>query len=509
MKSLKISGKLLARNMLLNLVGQALPLVVGVITTPFIVRGLGTERFGLLSLAWVVLGYFAIFDLGLGRATTKFVAEALGKGEEENIPRIVWTAVTVQAIFGILGGLVLAGLTPLLVGRVLNIPSELIEEAKATFYFLAPSVPVVLLSSSFQGVLEAFQRFDLVNAVKIPSSTLTFVLPLVGLLLGFSLPGIVALILLARIGALATFVILNFHITPQLRRYSASFSLFPHLFSFGGWITVSNVVGPVLVYLDRFLIGSLLSMAAVAYYSAPYEMVTRLGIISSSLSMALFPAFSTLGGIENKEKISILFTRSIKYVLLALGPITLVVGLFARDILGIWLGVDFSMKSTIVLQVLALGVLINSLAHTPFALLQGVGRPDIPAKFHLFELLFYIGTAWFLISRWGINGAAVAWTLRVTLDTLLLFGAVFKVYKLSFRAFSINGVGRAGLMFLILASLSCLVKRLTNFLQLPIQLLLMALVFGFFGWLCWRYVMDISERRIVAEIASSWARKEE
>jgi len=78
-----ISGKLLARNTLLNFIGQILPLIVGVVTIPFVIQGLGTERFGLLSLAWVVLGYFAIFDLGLGRATTKFVAEALGRGDEK------------------------------------------------------------------------------------------------------------------------------------------------------------------------------------------------------------------------------------------------------------------------------------------------------------------------------------------------------------------------------------------------------------------------------------------
>lgn len=89
-------GSLLARNTLLNFIGQVVPLLVGVVTVPFIIRGLGTERFGLLSLAWVVMGYFTIFDLGLGRATTKFVAEALGKGDEDQVPRLVWTAVTVQ-----------------------------------------------------------------------------------------------------------------------------------------------------------------------------------------------------------------------------------------------------------------------------------------------------------------------------------------------------------------------------------------------------------------------------
>lgn len=82
-RSVEIRGSLLAHNTLLNFIGQAVPLLVGVVTIPFIVQGLGTERFGLLSLAWVILGYFTIFDLGLGRATTNFVAEALGKGEDD------------------------------------------------------------------------------------------------------------------------------------------------------------------------------------------------------------------------------------------------------------------------------------------------------------------------------------------------------------------------------------------------------------------------------------------
>ena len=509
MKSPEISGKLLAHNMLLNLIGQGLPLLVGVVSVPFIIRGLGTDRFGLLSLAWVVLGYFAIFDLGLGRATTKFVAEALGKGEEKEIPRIAWTSVTVQALFGLLGSMVLIALTPLLVGRILNVPPELIGEAKVMFYILTPSVPIILISSSFQGILEAFQRFDLVNAVKIPSSTLTFLLPLFGLYFGFRLPGIVMLTLLARIGALLVYMMLDFRIMPQLRKYSGSLSLFPHLFSFGGWVTVTNIVGPILVYLDRFLIASLLSMASVAYYSAPYGMVTRLSIISTSLSVTLFPAFSSLEGAENKEKIGTIFARSVKYILLTLGPVVLIVMLFARDILGLWLGTEFLLESTIVLQVLALGVLINSLAHTPFALLQGVGRPDIPAKFHLFELLIYIGIAWLLVSKWGINGAAMAWTLRVTLDTFLLFGAVFWVYKLSSKTLSINGVWRAGLIFVILAGLSFLVKRLTGFLGLPVQILLIVPVFGLFGLFCWRYVIDTSDRRVVVEVANSWINKGE
>jgi O-antigen/teichoic acid export membrane protein len=501
---MEISGRLLARNTILNLIGQAVPLFVAVVTIPFIIRGLGTERFGLLSLAWVVLGYFTIFDLGLGRATTKYVAEALGKGEEEQIPHLVWTAVTIQATLGVLGTLILLGITPLLVDRILNIPSELVAEAKTTFYLLALSIPVVLVSGSFSGVLEAKQRFDLVNAVRVPSSISTYLLTLVGLILGFKLPGIVALIIVARFAALSALVVLALRILPKARQFLASFALFPRLFAFGSWITVTSIVSPVLVYLDRFLIGSLLSMAAVAYYTAPYEAITRLWIIPASLVMALFPAFSALEGTKDREKISMLFARSIKYILLALGPIVLGIMLFAKEALQIWLGPDFAINSTTAFQILSIGMLINSLANTPFALLQGIGRPDLPAKFHLLELPLYVATAWLLVSRWGITGAATAWTLRVILDALLLFVAAFKVCGFSPRLLATNSLTLTSLALLLLAGAAYGVKSLAGTLSLSVQSIFFVTLFGLFVWVIWRKVLDASDRGAILRMVKPW-----
>jgi O-antigen/teichoic acid export membrane protein len=499
-KPLKIQGSLLARNTLLNLIGQGLPLVVAVVTIPFIIQGLGIDRFGLLSLAWVVLGYFAIFDLGLGRATTKFVAEALGKGEEDQVPRLVWTAVTIQAFFGLLGAIVLASITPLLVERILNIPPELIKEAKDTFYLLSLSIPVVLVSSSFRGVLEAAQRFDLVNIVRVPSSTLTFLLPLVGLFLGFNLPGIVALILVVRLVELAVFVVMSIQIAPRLKRYSGSYALFPHLFSFGGWVTVTSIVGPILVYLDHFLIGSLLSIAMVAFYAAPYNIVTRLWIITGSLSMTLFPAFSALEGIKDRQRLGFLFARAVKYILMVLGPLVLIIILFAQDILQLWLGADFAVQSTVVLQVLALGVLINSLAHIPFALLQGVGRPDLPAKFHLLQLPIYVVIVWFLVNQWGIAGAAGAWTFRVALDAVLLFVATFRVYQLSPRLLVANGTTLAGFALLILAGMTYGLKTLTGDFPLFTQALFVIMLLSSFTWFSWRNILDTSDKEMIFKV---------
>jgi len=494
---MEIVGGLLAHNTVLNLAGQLAPLLVGVGAIPFVIRGLGNERFGLLSLAWVVLGYFTIFDLGLGRATTKYVSEALGKGDEDQVPHIVWTAVTAQVLMGIAGGAVLVAITPLLAEHVLKVPTGLIKEAKTTFYLLAFSVPVVLVSSSFRGVLEAMQRFDLVNAINIPSSCATYILSLVGLAFGFKLPGIVALILMARIGAMAAFAGLSLRILPKLRGYSGSRTFFPRLFAFGGWITVSSVVGPILVYFDRFLIGALLSVAALAFYSAPYEIVSRLSIVPSSLTITLFPAFSMLEGSKDKRSIETVFARSLKYVLLTLGPIAIAVGLFAKDGLRLWLGPTFAQESTLALKILVIGGLINALAFTPCALLQAVGRPDLPAKFHLLELPIHIAIAWVLVSNYGIAGAAIAWTLRVVLDALLLFIAVVRTRKLGADIFAKNGLTSAIFALLILAGAAYGIKASAASFPLLIQCLLLVLAFCLFGWIVWKIVMDVSDKEVI------------
>jgi len=74
-----------------------------------------------------------------------------------------------------------------------------------------------------------------------------------------------------------------------------------------------------------------------------------------------------------------------------------------------------------VLQWLAVGVFINSVAQVPFALVQGVGKPDLTAKLHLIELPAYLAALWWLTRTHGIEGAAIAWTARAIVDALVLF----------------------------------------------------------------------------------------
>ncbi len=72
-------------------------------------------------------------------------------------------------------------------------------------------------------------------------------------------------------------------------------------------MTVSNIVGPVLLYLGRFLLAVLVSVEAVAYFSTPYDVVTNLLIIPAALLNVFFPVFAQqwAAGAETVRKLTI------------------------------------------------------------------------------------------------------------------------------------------------------------------------------------------------------------
>src|SRR6267142_5239625 len=115
-------GRLLARNTIWNLLGMILPMAVAVVSIPPLVRALGIDRFGLLSLAWIVIGYFSLFDLGIGRALTKLVADRLAANDEQAIPPLAWTSLLLLFLLGALGGLITFAISPWLVHSAIKVP---------------------------------------------------------------------------------------------------------------------------------------------------------------------------------------------------------------------------------------------------------------------------------------------------------------------------------------------------------------------------------------------------
>lgn len=416
------SGRLLARNTLWNLVGGGTPMLVAIVCIPILIKGLGKDRFGILALAWVIIGYAGFFDLGVGRALTQFVAKKLGAGEDHEVPALVWTSLFLMLLLGVVGAAVVVLISPWLIHRALHIPAALQRETLRSFYLLALSLPIVITTAGLRGFLEAHQRFGLINALRIPLNVFVFAGPLLVLPFSHSLFPVVAVLVGGRVIGWVAHLLLCLRVMPALRHQISWHrpSVGP-LLSYGGWLTVTNVISPLMVALDRFLISALLSLTAVAYYATPFEVVTRLLLIPGSVVGVMFPAFSTSFA-EDRTRTAFMYGRSVKYIFIILFPVVLLIVVFAQDGLKFWLGSDFAQHSFRVLQFLAVGVFANGLAQVPFALLQGVGRPDLTATLHLIELPLHLGLLWWLISTHGIEGAAIAWSARVAFDALFLFG---------------------------------------------------------------------------------------
>src|SRR5258708_26905718 len=265
------SGRLLARNTIWNLLGLLLPLAVGVVAVPPLIRGMGVARFGLLSLAWIVIGYFSLFDLGIGRALTKVVADRLGTKDERSIPPLVWTSLVLMVLLGVLAGLATWAISPWLVHRLLKIPEALQSEALHGLYLLANSIPMVTATSGLRGVLEAQQRFRVLSFIRIPMSIFSFAGPLLVLPFSSDLVSVISVLVAGRLIACMAHLFACFHAMPALRHgFALKLSLVHPLLVLGGLMTFSNLVSPIIVYLDRFLIGALLSVSAVAAYTVPF-----------------------------------------------------------------------------------------------------------------------------------------------------------------------------------------------------------------------------------------------
>jgi O-antigen/teichoic acid export membrane protein len=416
------SSQVIARNSLLNVAGQVIPMLAALIAIPILIQHLGPARFGVLTLAWAAIGYFNLFDLGLGRALTQAIATRLGGAHSTHeLGTLAWTALALMVILGIIGGLILAALTPWIVDRGLNIPPALLLDSLRVFYLLAASLPFVVSTAGLRGLLEAHQQFGTVTVLRIPLVLFTFLGPVAMLPFSDGLVPIVAVLVVGRVATWAAHLVVCVRRYDYLRhRMSIRRDAVTPLLRIGGWMTLSNVVSPIMAYLDRFFIGAILPLSAVAHYVTPYELVTRLLVVPQGIVVALFPAFATTYT-HDRERTAALFERSARVVLLLMFPPLLGVVLFAREGLSLWVGAAVAVQSTAVLQWLAVGVFLNSLAQAPFVVLQSTGRPDLTARLHLAELPIYLAALWWLTDRYGLVGVAMAWSVRAAVDTTALF----------------------------------------------------------------------------------------
>lgn len=480
----------------------AVPLGLAFFIMPVAALNLGPARFGLLGLAWAVTEYLTLFDLGLGRALVKFVADALHQ-TSSRLSELVSLSMAAQLAAGLVGGAVVVIASPVLVHRVFNVPAEMAGEALGMFRVVGLTVPVVLLMTGQRAVLEGAQRFDLGALLKMIGSVAALVIPAIGAVLRMSLPAIMIGVFLSRVIICVFYGMAIRRALPGFRwTGSTDWSLLKRIVAFGGWVLVSNTISPLLVYFDRFALTTIAGLAATGFYTAPYEGVVRLLLIPVSLFGSLLPALTSAEARGEQSRFVQLASSSERVLLPLMAlPLALIV-VFAPEILRVWLGAQYATQSAAALRWLAIGVFANSLANPLFVTLYAKDRPDLPAKFHVLELALHIPVTIYLIRNFGITGAAAAWTLRVTLDMCLLLLAAARVSRAPALALAGGRVLQSALAILLLVAGLAASKSLVAMFPLACFAAVVATCFIFLV-ASWRWVLRESERKAI--VGTMWS----
>ncbi len=406
----------LTRDTALNLVGQLAPLAIALLTMPATISGLGTDRFGILGLAWAILGSAGLVDFALGRAVTKFASSALARDDREAAAVATLNAARAQLILGGAGALALAVITPWLVNTILRVPPELAGETRAVFWLVAAAIPAVLVTGCYRGLLEALRRFDLVNAQRFTYGSMTFAIPWIGVVLGWSLPAIAGALVAARLLSAATHAMAASSILPELRRARVGNAL-GDVVLFGGHVTAANLILSFHRLSDSFLVGAFSTLAAVGQFSVASEIALRLAVIPSSVIGASFPSLVAATASRDTAAQRSINRRMTSFLGLLMGPPCALLVLAAHPILGWWLGEQMADAAATPLQLLVTGAFVSSFAGTAIARLQASGRPEIVTRLRAWLAApFFLVQCW-AVARWGLDGAAWGALARATIET--------------------------------------------------------------------------------------------
>ena len=493
----------LARNSLLSLGTSVAVLGLGVLLIPLMIREFGLELFGILTITWVLVANLAWLDLGLSRAAARYVARELAVGDSRAAAVWAWTAIGTQACFGALGAVAVWFATPFLVDA-LGVSPGVRDLGILSFHLFALALPIEFAIRSQVGVLEAGQRFGLANALAIFGSAGLYLVGIVIVLLGQDFRIILYAFFALRICSFFASLAAANTVVPLFRSFSAAelmtrryLERVREMIRFGGWIALGLLLGPMLLYFDQWLIGVILTVATLTYYTVPFNLQSRLSVFPASMIRPLFPAFSALEATDQKDRIEHYYLRAHRYLFFALVPIFFVVFVWAREILHAWIGLSFAEHATETMQILALGFIFGLLAPLSGALLNGIGRPDIVTKLYIVELPLNIIAVVVLTREFGLPGAAWSFVLRCVFETGLLWLFVGRTISFSRESIAFaRKLASQGVAVLASMGVAAVLLRGSR-IDDPISVLLTIFVLAAYAVWVLRFMLDRQDRRFL------------
>lgn len=412
----------MARTSLYSLLALLFPMLLGLIFIPVFIHDFGKERFSFLSLVWAILGYFTFLDLGIGRTLTKFIAQQNTLEQDKQTFSFITSAHLIVFTISVAFSTCVFLLAEKIVLNFLKVSPELHIEFMDSIQIVAIGIPFVTLTSVNRSILDGLAEFSLSNILQVLIGVFLFILP--NIFWKFS-PSMVSICVGIVFGRILVYAFSHYLYKRKLSVSQWHLALVPGhfkmLLSHGIWITLSNLLSPVLSVFDKVFLGNISALKNIAFYTTPMEMITRLWAIPNSVTRVFFPQFAI---VQTDEQIQTQFRSAAQIMGAFVFPVCLLVFVFAFELLSIWINREFAIESFLLAQIMIIGLVFNCFNWIPFGWLQATRHVQWSVYTILIEIPVFFFCFYYFTERYGLIGSAAVWTGRMIFDYLITFVVV-------------------------------------------------------------------------------------
>jgi O-antigen/teichoic acid export membrane protein len=405
--SANASVRSVARNVAVNYGAFVTQTVLGLVVTPILLRGLGVDRFGVLSIVLILAGYLAIAELGVGTATVRKVAAVRAKGAEAQLDEIATTSVGLFVILAA-GGLVALAVLTAALGHVIHQHGSDLTAARWALIFIGAAQLIALLFNVYPALLFGSGRSDLLTSTGIVIAIGGAAGQILAAALFHSLVAVAAISAGATLlTALAVRYIARKHIAGvRLSRINFRRQLARELVGTGWRNAAIGVSAAIAVSSDVIVVGAMLSVKSAAAYGVAARGAGLVRALSTRVSDVLVPTYAHHNALGDRERIYGLLRESTTASLLIALPAAIPLICFSRSLLYLWLG-TVPTGSAAVLRLLILTVLISMPGANVFSLLSGMNRLGFLVRGTTLLAVVNLVISIYLTSRFGIIGPAL------------------------------------------------------------------------------------------------------
>lgn len=399
--------------------------IVSLALTPYLIRHLGDENYGLWLLILSTLGWFNFIDLGFSSAVKREIAFALEKADSHRINVVFSVAIV---LFGSLGLIAAAGVLLLAVfPQILGI--NLDSQATATIALSVLAIKVLLdfIMNSFHGFFTAYLRMDIDANISLLNTLVKSALVVV-LVIDLNIYGAVYATLIADVFAHLLKVVyakkLNNGFKFSLK--FVSFEEIKYLFSYSKHLVAAGIANIILRRSDPVVISHVLGLKSVALYGVVNNLINQIESLVTAVVDVFSPMLNRL--VARDANINDTFKQVVDINFFVVIMLYAPLAILAEDFINLWIGATYAQYAYLSIF-LGFAYICKSIARPVGSLLLAQANHKLMSVVSFFGAMLNIALSISFAIKWGLLGVAVATAISFFISQVLLHIVLLKRYN--------------------------------------------------------------------------------